>query len=222
MPEPFSVAERLLHQPVKVLAPDLVVVAVAGILTPHVLHAGLRQRVVHGAAPIDRGVFGARADEDHLVVLVRLRRVGGEQVRGTESAERADVGKQFRMAEADGGAVTAAHRIAHDRAVILVFDDAELFLNIRNDVVEHLLLHAPTARGDAETPATGACAARRTSRRRANRRGASGRTTLTRRSAARARRRRSVPQRFLQREDLRLFPSRTVFSWPKGMTMIAG
>src|SRR4026208_1229353 len=103
-PEPSSVAERVLHQAVKVLPPDLVVVAVAGILTPDVLHAGVRERVVHGAATIDRGVLGARADEDHLVVLVRLRRVGGEQVRGTESAERADGGKQFRMAEADGGA----------------------------------------------------------------------------------------------------------------------
>src|SRR6478672_5820167 len=170
---PFSVAECLLHQAAKVLPPDLVVVAVAGILTPHVLHAGLRQRVMHGAATIDRGVLGARADEDHLVVLVRLRRVGGEQVRGTESAERADVGKEFRMAEADGGAVTAAHRIAHDRAVILVLDDAELFLDIRDDVVEHLLLHAPPARGDAETAATRTSAASRTSRR-----GASGRTTL--------------------------------------------
>jgi hypothetical protein len=39
--------------------------------------------------------------------------------------------------------------------------------------------------------------------------GACGRTTLTRRSAARDRRRRRVPQRFLQREDLRLFTSST-------------
>src|SRR3954465_1306833 len=155
LPKPFSVAERLLHQAVKVLPPDLVVVAVAGILAPHVLHAGLRQRVMHGAPTMYRSVLGARADENHLVVLVRLRRVGGEQVRGTESAERANVGKQFWMAEADGGAVSAAHRIAHDRAVILVFDDAELLLDIRNDVVEHLLLHAPSARGDAETAATG-------------------------------------------------------------------
>src|SRR6188472_2446887 len=53
LPRSFSVAERLLHQPVKVLPPDLVVVAVAGILTPHVPHAGLRQRVLHGAATID-------------------------------------------------------------------------------------------------------------------------------------------------------------------------
>src|SRR4029079_12703359 len=94
--------------------------------------------------------------------------------------------------------------IAHDRAVILVLDDPELFLDIRNDVVEHLLLHAPTARGDAKTPATGTSAASRSSRRRTSRRRASGRTTLTQRGAARARRRRRVTHRLLQREDLRL------------------
>src|SRR6187397_1814292 len=86
LPRSLSVAQRLLHQAVKVLPPDLVVVALAGILTLHVLHAGLRQRVLHGAATIDRGVLGAPAHEDHRVVLVRLRRVGGEQVRRTESA----------------------------------------------------------------------------------------------------------------------------------------
>src|ERR1051326_5392433 len=85
------------------------------------------------------------------------------------------------MAEADRGGVAATHRVAHDRAVILVFDDAEFFLDIRDDVVEHLLLHAPTAWGDAETAATRTSAASRTSRRR------------------------RVSHRFLQREDLRLF-----------------
>jgi hypothetical protein len=76
-----SVAERLLHQAVKVLPPDLVVVAVAGILTPHMLHAGLRQRVMHGAATIDRGVLGARADEDQRAFTsIRLNQISAYSI----------------------------------------------------------------------------------------------------------------------------------------------
>src|SRR4029453_4703896 len=164
---------------------------VAGILTPHVLHAGLRQRVVHGAATVDGGVLCPGADENHLVVLVCLRRVGGEQIGGTEAAERCDVPKQFRMAEADRRGVTAAHRVAHDRAVILVLDDAELFLDIRDHVVEHFLLHAPTARRNpsAETPATG--------------------TTTTWSITAFGRRGGGIPQGFLQRDDFGLLAGGT-------------
>src|SRR5688572_9694135 len=101
--------------------------AIAGIFTPNVLDAFIRESRVERAAAIDRVVFGPRAEEDHLVVPVRLRRIGqqpgrGERLRAGVAAETTDVGKQLGMPETDGSAVAATHRITEDGTLVFPFE----------------------------------------------------------------------------------------------------
>src|SRR5690349_16051050 len=97
----------------QVNAPYLVVVTVAGIFTPDVLHTFIRERLVQSAPAVDGVIFSARADEDNLVVAVCFRGVGEERFgrRTAVAAEPTNHGEQLGMPETDGRAMTAAHGV---------------------------------------------------------------------------------------------------------------
>lgn len=135
-----------MQQVVQVNAPDLIVMAVAGIFAPNMLDAFIGESGVEGSTAIDRVVLGPGAEEDYFVILVRLCRVRqefgrGERLGAGASTETANVGEEFGMTETDGGALAAAHRITEDRPAFFSFEDAKFLFDVGNHVAEQIFFH---------------------------------------------------------------------------------
>src|ERR1044072_1853493 len=107
-----SVPEGFLQERVQVDAPDLVVVAVARVFAPEVVDAFFGEGRVQRTTLFAGIILRSRTDQDDLVVLVRLRRIGQQfgrvgSRRTRVAAEAADVREQFVVSESDRLAVAA-------------------------------------------------------------------------------------------------------------------